>query len=308
MKKKNFSYHLIPGDFEEFDFNKLSEENDNSKNYDGILWKNASYDSKNNIIKTDLKMNIGDIVYIYYKNLPDRISRILVKCTVKDTFENNKDCFYYENEIEKNEIESGIKDKLPAVLLKFENSINVKNNINQFSRKNLIDKYSIKNIQGKQHLKAIHEKLLSDLDKVCSKKVYTLNDLRDYMNEISQCEFQKSKYLRFRSQNHSTFIKENHLNYYEKHHIIQQFNLRTNEKFPKKYINDSRNIINLCPTCHKKIHNGIKEDREKMVRLLYEKKDGLKELIDEIPKELKKLEKSDEDWLIQQYFYQNKFY
>lgn len=301
MKNKDFKYHLITGNFEDFDFNKLSEENEDNSNYEGILWKNGSCEKSSKKIKTDLKMNIGDVVYIYYNNLPDRISRILIKCVVKDTFENNKNCFYYNDEDEKNNIENGVLDKLPAVLLKFENCVNMENNIEQFSRENLINNYNLNNIQGKQHLKDNHEKLLKDLDKVCSKKVYSLKSLRDYMNKISQCEFQASKYSILKRENHSTFIKENHLNYYEKHHIIQQFNSRINKNFPKEYINDLRNIINLCPTCHKRIHNEVKANREKMIKELYEKKDGLKELIREIPKKYKD-GKSDEKWLINQYF------
>lgn len=304
--QENYKNHLLIANFEMFNFEKLKDENENQE-YDGILWKNGSYDKKNGIIKRDLEIQKDDIVYIYYTKLPDKIDRILIKCTVIETFESNPECFYYENNEEKNKIKNGDKPKIPAIKLKYETAINVQRNKETFAKEKLYSEYGLNNLQGKQHLKEDLEqkneknkkidkyqyKLITDLNDAEPKpeKSYTLEKLKDYMNKISKCELEKSV-------RHTTFVKENGLNYYEAHHLIEQCNGKK-EKFPKEIIDNKINIINLCPNCHKKIHNGKKEDREAMVEELYKRHEKeYNELLDKIEevKQGKEL-----DWLLKQY-------
>jgi len=273
--KDEYKYHLIVGDFEAFDFDQLLNE-DRREDYEGIIWKNG----KN---KRDLKVKNGDIVYIYYTNLPDRINRILIRCSV---FDDN--CLYYETLEEKEKMEKGEIEEIPAIRLKFENALCVKGNDREkFSQKALFDKYGINNLQGKQHLKEdllqqkeddeveghYQKKLIEDLEKTCKLekyKNYSLAKLAEEMNKISKCTLEGCRGLK--DANHKTFQKENGMNYYEAHHLIEQCNGRNDEKFPKEIIDNPDNIINLCPNCHKRIHNGKKDDRKLMVTALYEKK------------------------------------
>ena len=52
---------------------------------------------------------------------------------------------------------------------------------------------------------------------------------------------------------HESFMKLNGFLYFETHHVIQQ---KTSQKcqLNKKIIEDPRNKVYLCPTCHRKIH------------------------------------------------------
>jgi len=142
-------------------------------------------------------------------------------------------------------------------------------------------------LQGKQHLKEdllqqkeddeveghYQKKLIEDLEKTCKLekyKNYSLAKLAEEMNKISKCTLEGCRGLK--DANHKTFQKENGMNYYEAHHLIEQCNGRNDEKFPKEIIDNPDNIINLCPNCHKRIHNGKKDDRKLMVTALYEKK------------------------------------
>ncbi len=283
-KKDHYKNHLFPANFETFDFEKLKKEID-SDEYNGVFWENNS----------NLKVEKDDIVYVYYINLPDRINRILLKFEVIEPVKK------YKNQT--------------GILLNFQTAMSVEDKKkDKFSEKKLREEYGINNFQGKQHLKEdflqrkiengeqdyYQKKLINDLEKENNKnQTISLDSLIEYMNTISQCALQI--YPKFSHENHSTFVKENGLNYYEQHHLIQQFNRRNNPNFPEKIINDPRNIINLCPNCHRRIHNGKKEDREKIITYLYEKHKGLKELLAEIPKDFKQNTNSDKEWLLQQY-------
>ncbi|WNS82217.1 DUF3578 domain-containing protein [Domibacillus sp. DTU_2020_1001157_1_SI_ALB_TIR_016] len=64
---------------------------------------------------------------------------------------------------------------------------------------------------------------------------------------------------------HRTFNLSGGKQFMEKHHLIpmeQYFNF---EKSVDHYLN----IYSLCPTCHRKIHYGEKEDRKEMLEILY---------------------------------------
>ncbi len=311
--KEQYKYHLFSANFETYNFESLKKENESEQNKDkGILW---SYPS-------NIKVEKGDIVYIYYNNLPDRINRILLKCKVIDAFKKgeNEECFYYDTEYCNTEengnlLDDNSKCKKPAMLLSFETALCVEIGKEKFSEKRLRENYGINNFQGRQHIKEdllqekiengeqdyYQKKLIDDLEKETKNKTIKLEELIKYMNKISQCALQKSP--KFRHENHTTFVKENGLNYYEQHHLIQQFNGRQNEEL-KSIIDNEMNIINLCPNCHRRIHNGKKEDREKMVIELYnqikqENKD-FDDLLSQIP-EVKYGKKTAENWLLAQY-------
>ncbi len=296
--KNEKNFFLFSADFEEFNFEALQREN-NSEDYEGILWKNF----RKNSLNRHVNIKKGDIVYAYYTNLPDKINRILLEFEVVEAYKKGKNekCFFYENDEEKEYMIKNPDKRKPGVKLKLKDGKGVfgfkteKEKL-KFSEKILCGKYGIKSFQGKQCLNKNHEDLIHDLEK--EKEKYTLKELKDYMNKISQCALQKSP--KFRHENHTTFVKENGLKYYEQHHLIQQFNGRKNEKL-KNIIDNEMNLINLCPNCHRRIHNGKREDREKMVIDLYnEIKKDFDNLLLEIP-DIKEGKIDKIDWLLQQY-------
>lgn len=65
---------------------------------------------------------------------------------------------------------------------------------------------------------------------------------------------------------HETFISENdHKNFVEGHHLIPM-----QHQCDFEYTIDfADNIIPLCPTCHRRIHFAIKQDRNRMLEKFY---------------------------------------
>ena len=314
-KKNHYKYHLFSANFETYNFESLLKETENTQNK-GFLWN----------YPPNIKVEIGDIVYIYYFNLPDRINRILLKCKVIDAFKKgeNEECFYYDTEYynteeKRNTLNENQNSKKPAMLLSFETALCVEKGNKKFSEKNLRENYGINNFQGKQYIKEdllqekiengkqeyYQKKLIHDLEKETKNKTIKLEELIKSMNKISQCALQRSP--KFKHENHTTFVKENGLNYYEQHHLIQQFNGRKNTEL-KSIIDNDINLINLCPNCHRRIHNGKKEDREKMVVELYNQinqdSNDFDNLLLQIP-EIKEGKKTAKNWLLEQYKLEN---
>lgn len=314
-KKNHYKYHLFSANFETYNFESLLKETESTQNK-GFLWNYPK----------NIKVEIGDIVYIYYFNLPDRINRILLKCKVIDAFKKgeNEECFYYDTEYYNTEEKINLLDesqnsKKPAMLLSFETALCVEKGKEKFSEKNLRENYGINNFQGKQYIKEdllqekiengkqeyYQKKLIHDLEKETKNKTIKLEDLIKSMNKISQCALQRSP--KFKHENHTTFVKENGLNYYEQHHLIQQFNGRKNKEL-KNIIDNDINLINLCPNCHRRIHNGKKEDRENMVIELYNQinqgSNDFDNLLLQIP-EIKEGKKTAKNWLLEQYKLEN---
>lgn len=58
--------------------------------------------------------------------------------------------------------------------------------------------------------------------------------------------------------------------YMEGHHLIP---LKYQKEFSYS-LDTYANIISLCPTCHRQIHFGLKEDRKKMINNLFEEREG----------------------------------
>ena len=64
---------------------------------------------------------------------------------------------------------------------------------------------------------------------------------------------------------HETFTTNNGKPFVEAHHLIP---IKEQERF-KFYLDNSANIVVLCPNCHKAIHHGSDDIREKMLRKLF---------------------------------------
>ncbi len=96
------------------------------------------------------------------------------------------------------------------------------------------------------------------------------------------------------NENHNTFISRvSNSNYVEAHHLVP---LRVSEEsFINFDLDVPANIISLCPTCHRMMHNGTVNDINEAIEKLYNKRSGrLKKVgLDITSDELKSIYKSD---------------
>ena len=66
-------YFLIPANYLTFDFQRLLDIDENGR----ILWQHNSNDPNN--------MEVGDVCYLYYSNLPDNTNRIILRGIITAT-------------------------------------------------------------------------------------------------------------------------------------------------------------------------------------------------------------------------------
>lgn len=179
----------------------------------------------------------NDMVFIYYCNLPDNTSRIFL---------------------------SGIIDSVTddSIFIKSIKGISEEFK-NRFTYKELTTKYGIKNVRGHSYLKVDeddkHKILVDELINIFSdiNKYYYLERLSEiYFNH--ECIIDK---------NHKLFKKVNGLCYYEEHHFIPRHTSIMNGI--DEIIRCKDNLIELCPICHREIHNGTFERRMELVITIY---------------------------------------
>ena len=302
--------HLIPADFEYFNFDDFI----NETNEFGVCWKNGGP----NGFRAQA-FNIGDEVYIYFHDSRNLTDKILLKATVSktdctDDFTENEDSnkFLY-SEYNKRLLED---KKMMEVLSK--------------ERKREIEKYANDNIKGfylnnfKAITKVDENKFIykhgkkNDKDsgimgvKINQTKLY-LDKQKDIkyinlLNELENTKFnRKLSTLRENYNNDScvvcskneiqkhTFLKPNNLYYYEIHHILEQCFKNKQDKYDwfdvNKYLvgEDKLNIliynqyneVRLCPYHHRLLHYGMLEDRKKILNKLVNQqyKNNLKEIV-----------------------------
>ncbi|MBO6042311.1 HNH endonuclease [bacterium] len=73
--------------------------------------------------------------------------------------------------------------------------------------------------------------------------------------------------------NKETFKDKNGNEYFEGHHLIM-YNI-TSQKRYKKCLDIPKNIVCLCPNCHKKIHQAEDNEMKKGLMILFEKHNEL---------------------------------
>ena len=243
-------YHLIPYNFEKYDFYKLNEE---AKKYEGeIYWK-----------RTGHVFSEGDTCFFYCTNLPDMTRRILLKATVSIP-----KCSDPDIKNDKNLSCFKIAD-IRAIRLKEPENLGIA----KYSYENITSPtYNIGSVQGKLSLKAsdnghggIHQKLVDDLKSEQASDC--LSDVKEYYEHITQCAFSDM----FLANAHESFMKLNGFLYFETHHVIQR-KLLSNEQVPDSAIEDPRNKFYVCPTCHRRIHYGKEKDVKDMIEHLYNKR------------------------------------
>ncbi len=239
------SYHLIPYDFETYNFEEFRKE---EKECNGeVRWQ---YGSRKH------KFEIGDICYFYCFNLPDMTRRILLRGEISEEDcrdDEGNNCFKIS--------------KIRAIRLSDPNKEG--EDIVKYSLERLKDDYGIGTVQGKQRLDAEgrHKKLIESLESDIGEE--NLNQIKKYYDGMTKCAFDGHDHGK-----HKTFTKPNGFEYFETHHFVQQ-NIckKSNDQKLIDAVNDERNLIYLCPTCHRKIHLGRDEEKKKMIDFLYKDKE-----------------------------------
>ena len=274
--------HIIPADFEQFNFSQLSEEKDASKNK--IMWANMKvYDNEKSKLfgkapGVDHIFNIGDTVYLAYTNLPGGDKRLLLKGNILHNGyydENYKfDVIDYITEHKKMK-ETTYK---PAIYIRIETGLKEEiRNTEDFCIENICKKYRLSNGDSKE-------------GNVIRNKLYLREELNSEPMEMLEDAFPKiqdkdilKRYKKYfatecslkeelKDLKHDTFVRNNGTKYYEKHHLVERHTKSDSKDVENlKDIDAEYNLFDLCSNCHNRIHYGKIEDRKKMVKYLYDK-------------------------------------
>lgn len=91
---------------------------------------------------------------------------------------------------------------------------------------------------------------------------------------ISKQAIREARYKCSFDETHETFLTNKELPYMEGHHLIPctSFNSEYYWSHFKRNIDCVENIICLCPTCHRRIHFGSKDEKETIITDLYKKR------------------------------------
>ncbi len=199
-----------------------------------------SFDNNNNnknsycLLKDDqkCKITIGDMIYVAFRNLPDKSNRLFIRCKVKN--------------IENDDIYVG----------------SIRGISNTFYKRFRIDDLKCDYKKNKLYYFPDEWKnSKDDLDKngfENPKEYFTLRNLKDYYY-VFKCECCGTL---------KTYINTNHVQGAEFHHLVP----RCSENGKDGFINSDDNYIMLCPTCHSKIHHAELNERFELIKKLFDKK------------------------------------
>ena len=266
-------YHFFTASISYYSGNNFNDLIEEEKNHDGYIhW----YIGKHHV-------KIGDTCFIYYSNLPDYSSRILFVGVVEDTdYGKNSEISIFDKAKPK---EKYAKFKLKRVALEDNKVFNLERLRKHYHLLNEKGQFSYMHIYPDQH-----KQLIEDVESKLKNTKKDLEYVNRYFNEkYCMCEFGCKDH----------FIEENGFYYIERHHLVERNLINKNKHIDNidKLINDERNIYNLCPNCHMKIHHIRIEERKPMIEKLYLLN---KSFYDDNFKELKK-GKSSLDWLYEIY-------
>lgn len=124
--KKEVNYFLFPADYKRFNIDAMYKE---IKKNNTIKWAVVN--------RSNYKE--GDIVYIYYTNIEDRVNRILIRAKIKKVVEN--EYFYFENNIDINKLKFNDKEKMiKKYYEKYESFIDFNKEFSVYDRKKYEEK------------------------------------------------------------------------------------------------------------------------------------------------------------------------
>ena len=247
MKK----YVIIPADINQLKFSDLKNRVDTDK---ALAWNNKDKNGDN-----IFTYNIGDMVFIYYKNLTDGTKRILFGGIIKELEHEfiATDGYKTKGILIKDLRVLNLTDKEKFNLKRIE-SIGIKGTSLQRPRKLCDEDTLSKNMEVSKFVKELKDSY--------DNHEYKIKDVINYFNKETLCVC--CKLLKFTNNKalSRTFKKTNGFMYYEVHHLLEQNLYRKDENWFKehnyfkvedlKHINDDFNRINLCPVCHREFHYG----------------------------------------------------
>lgn len=256
MSKENPKYYFMPANFEECDFEDLFLKYSDSK---VVRWQ-----------KNNHTIEEGDVIFIYYCNMPDKVSRIMLRGVVENpSAENN----------------SVIEMKVEGL----DYSTDIKNdNKMKFATSNLRNTYGITCFRNCFQL---NKKENETETENCKKQGNLIRELNKFqytsLEDIKNRYFTTNCYFKDESNssgneysNHPTFKKNNGLSYIECHHMIHRsIASKYKDVFDKDgydpLIYNDLNEVNLCSNCHNKIHYANDGDRKQMIDLILEDKNRM---------------------------------
>ena len=98
----------------------------------------------------------------------------------------------------------------------------------------------------------------------CNRKKDGLASITKTIIEFSNGECLYAKLI---GAKHLSFKQDNGKNYVEAHHLIP---LSARRDFFPRNLDRPSNIVCLCPICHDILHHGSQNDKEKILRVLYD--------------------------------------
>ncbi len=263
-------YFKLNLDYKNYNFNDFTEDYNSEiehKQKGEIEW----------LIKCQ-KISVGDVMYIYCKNMPDLRNRFIIRAVVKKILDKNDVKPKYQKDF------SPSRDKM--LILENIEALDTEDNYT-FSIADLKEKYDYSICQG-LYSEIFNDKLVKDLENTKRNNVEKF--LEKYVN--AKCYFEKAPKFRGDSEDykHSTFRKENGIVYVEYHHFILRYLGKDKAGDFIKDIDCLDNYIELCPTCHKKIHYGKLEVRKQMLDYVIKNcnRPQLEELVNKINHDNKK--------------------
>lgn len=245
--------YLFTANYKEYNFKNLFDEATSDKK---VKWGIGKVKSP----KRDIIVEVGDTVYIYYKNLPDDCDRIILKAKVFSIplyDENDEETYLTVDDEDKN-----ISERYKVIWLDSIKGI-FPNDRTTFMYENLKEEI---HVQGK--VKIPEGKVLEKLEHLLKDEECSFKELKNYFyNE--NCDFKEYSKL----YGHKTFKKRNNLPYLVVHHFIGQSVFRNYEKnheeeenrILRKLIYNTANEFRLCPLCHDLLHNGTEEEIENLI-------------------------------------------
>ena len=117
-----------------------------------------------------------------------------------------------------------------------------------------------------------NKSIIDDVPKPKKEAVIDDKGVRRYPRDpqVAANALSQEDYLCVYNRSHFTFkAKGSEHMYVEAHHLIP---LKESDRFGENSIDVEANIVSLCSVCHDCIHHGTNEDKEKIIKNLYEKR------------------------------------
>ncbi len=143
------------------------------------------------------------------------------------------------------------------------------NNLGQAYVKSVLDRAetgkNIIDIDGKVGFDRYDQKIV-ELAKKSHNKVPQIRDQK-LAKEVIEISNYKCQYALITGEKHMMFSAKDGKPYAEAHHLIP---IKASKDFFPRNLDRASNIVCLCPNCHSILHHGSKEEKRKILKVLYD--------------------------------------